>query len=232
MITLAQIKAARALLNWTQEKLARAAGLSLPGINNLERGLTSPRKETLSAIENALTLAGIEFLDTSGVRLKTPDLHIETIEGPDWLGRYDEDIMSVLQKPEDEILQLSCDERLWMVYGSATNHNYVEHRKKIGFKQRILVPDNADFISSPQTDYRTIGPEYFGRINYQLYGNRLSLILWESQKIILVHAQSAVDGFRAQFELLWSCGKPFSEAHAKALEKWEVPAAKNKTAGQ
>lgn len=226
MITLAQIKAARALLNWTQEKLARAAGLSLPGINNLERGLTSPRKETLAAIESALGLAGIEFLDTSGVRLKTPDLHIETIEGPDWLGRYDEDIISVMQKSDDEILQLSCDERLWMVYGSATNHNYVDHKKKIGFKQRILVPNNVDFISSPQGDYRTIGPEYFGRMNYQLYGNRLSLIMWESQKIILFHAQSAVDAFRAQFELLWFCGKPFSAEQVKALEKWDVVSSK------
>ncbi|MBP9868706.1 MAG: helix-turn-helix transcriptional regulator, partial [Alphaproteobacteria bacterium] len=47
MIVLTQIKAARALLGWTQENLAKVAKLSLPAVNNLERGLTTPRRETL-----------------------------------------------------------------------------------------------------------------------------------------------------------------------------------------
>ncbi len=223
MITLAQIKAARALLNWTQETLAKASSLSLPGINNLERGLTTPRKDTLTAIENALNLAGIEFIDTSGVRLKTPDFNIEMIEGPGWLARYDDDIMSVLLTSDDEILQFSCDERLWMVYGSSTNHHYVDHKLKVGFRQRILTPASADFISSPPEDYRLIAPEYFSRVSYQVYGNRLALILWEAQRVTLIKSQMLADAFRAQFELLWLCGKPISAERLKKLDQWEPP---------
>lgn len=220
MISLAQIKAARALLNWTQDTLAKAAGLSLPGINNLERGVSSPRRETLNAIETALTTAGIEFIDTSGVRLKTPDLAIETIEGPDWIATYDQDIMSVMQGPDDELIQFSCDERLWIIYSGTTNHHYIEHRAKTGFKERIIIPDRADFITSPATAYRTLPADYFARANWQVYGDRVAQILWDSRKIILIKSAPLAESFRAQFEYLWASAKPLTSTHLNTIERW------------
>lgn len=65
MITAAQIRAARALLNWKQTDLATASGVSEMSVKNLERGNTDPRVSTLSAIENAFTVAGIEFIETN-----------------------------------------------------------------------------------------------------------------------------------------------------------------------
>lgn len=64
MITAAQIRAARALLNWKQTDLASASGVSEMSVKNLERGQTDPRISTLSAIESAFTSAGIEFINT------------------------------------------------------------------------------------------------------------------------------------------------------------------------
>lgn len=221
MISLAQIKAARALLNWTQDTLAKAAGLSLPAINNLERGLTSPRKDTLAAIETALTTAGVEFLDTSGVRLKTPDVRIHIIEGPDWLNVYDQDIFSVLRSSGDEILHLSCDNRLWMIYGSTTNHEYVAHRNKVGFTERILVPDTLDYITSPADAYRTLPAHNFGRVDTQIYGDRVAQIIWDSRKIILTHSPSLAKSERLRFETLWALAKPFTPTQLNRLEIWD-----------
>ncbi len=42
LATLPQIRAARALLNWTQGDLAKAAKLSLAAVNNLERDASNP----------------------------------------------------------------------------------------------------------------------------------------------------------------------------------------------
>lgn len=74
MITPAQIRGARAMLNMKQTELASAAGVSEMSIKNIERGATDPRASTLLAIQNALEGAGIVFLpaDTgrgSGVAL-------------------------------------------------------------------------------------------------------------------------------------------------------------------
>jgi transcriptional regulator with XRE-family HTH domain len=68
-----QIRAARALLGWTQAKLASASGLSELSIQSIEKSLTDPRASTLGAIERALTAAGVMFTngDEPGVKLQT-----------------------------------------------------------------------------------------------------------------------------------------------------------------
>lgn len=60
-MTAAQIRAARALIGAKQSDLARAAGISLATLNNVERGVGDPRTSTLNAIERALESAGVEF---------------------------------------------------------------------------------------------------------------------------------------------------------------------------
>ena len=66
MITAAQIKAARALLDWTQEHLADRAIISKSAVARLERGDVDTRTSTLKAVQEALEAAGIEFLADGG----------------------------------------------------------------------------------------------------------------------------------------------------------------------
>jgi len=81
MISIEQIKAARALLGWTQDDLARAAGLSKPSVNTLERRIANPKIDTLQAIQRALEEAGVEFTDGPGVKLRSAVLKTEVFEG-------------------------------------------------------------------------------------------------------------------------------------------------------
>ncbi len=66
MLTSAQIRAARAMINAKQSELAAAAGISLATLNNIERGVADPRASTLDAIERALFAAGIECESEGG----------------------------------------------------------------------------------------------------------------------------------------------------------------------
>ena len=70
MITVGQIKAARAFLGLTQSELAEQAGVSLATVNNIERGVTVPHRASLQAIQLALEAAGIEFIDDNGLGVK------------------------------------------------------------------------------------------------------------------------------------------------------------------
>ena len=77
MITARQIRAARALLGWSQQQLADKAIVSLNAITRLERGDVDPRLSTITAVQKALTKAGIEFIASDqykgeGVRLASP----------------------------------------------------------------------------------------------------------------------------------------------------------------
>ncbi|MCB9965157.1 MAG: helix-turn-helix transcriptional regulator [Rhodospirillales bacterium] len=223
MITLIQIKAARALLSWTQENLAQAARLSLPAINNLERGLTTPRRETLISIENALTQAGIDFIDQRGVKLRPPELETQIIEGPDWLKKYDDIIISHMNGPDDEICQFSCDERLWMTYGGTTNHHYIVHRNRVHFKERILVPQNQSFVTNLQSVYRYHNDQLFKDVSWQVFGPYVSQIVWRRQQIILTRSVALAEAQLAIFNELWGSAKNFTDAQWNKLEKWKSP---------
>ena len=64
MTTSAQIRAARALLGWSQTELAEAADLSRPSVDRAERINVSD--ETLAAIRRALEMAGVIFVEENG----------------------------------------------------------------------------------------------------------------------------------------------------------------------
>jgi len=67
-VSIRQIKAARALLHWSQLQLALAADVSVPTIKRLEAedGLLGGRSETGEKIRLALEQAGIEFIEENG----------------------------------------------------------------------------------------------------------------------------------------------------------------------
>jgi transcriptional regulator with XRE-family HTH domain len=74
MISVRQVKAARALLGWSQADLAAASGVSGPTIARLESSIGDAlggRPSTTDKIVEALQRAGIEFTNggTPGVRL-------------------------------------------------------------------------------------------------------------------------------------------------------------------
>jgi hypothetical protein len=71
MITAAQCRAARALLDWPREWLASESGIGPRCIVDFERSASTPRPVTLVTLRRSLEKAGIEFLaDGQGVRLK------------------------------------------------------------------------------------------------------------------------------------------------------------------
>jgi transcriptional regulator with XRE-family HTH domain len=72
MISIPQIRAARALLGWTQGDLAENAGLSEISVKNIERGVAAPKAATMAALITAIEKAGIEFTNGGrpGVRMK------------------------------------------------------------------------------------------------------------------------------------------------------------------
>jgi predicted transcriptional regulator len=61
-----QIRAARALLGWSQVELALKAGVHKNALARLEAARTDPRMSTYDAVVKALEAHGIVFLDDDG----------------------------------------------------------------------------------------------------------------------------------------------------------------------
>jgi transcriptional regulator with XRE-family HTH domain len=82
MITPAQCRAARALIDWSQQQLAEAARIGNATLRNFEGAKSVPQNATLDVIRRALEAAGVVFVEENGggpgVRLRkappaTPD---------------------------------------------------------------------------------------------------------------------------------------------------------------
>ncbi len=81
MLTGPQIRAARALLGWSAEELAKRSGVSYPTIQRAEQAAGVPRMmaPNLFAVRSALEAGGVLFFDAgehrdggAGVRLRAP----------------------------------------------------------------------------------------------------------------------------------------------------------------
>ena len=68
MLSVAQLRAARALLGWSQGSLAVASGLAIATIKRMEsaRGPMKSSAENVLKVQQALEDAGVIFIDRNG----------------------------------------------------------------------------------------------------------------------------------------------------------------------
>jgi len=78
MLTAAQIRAARALLGWSQPALAKESGVSLPTIVRMESQLGPGRSSAanVDAVRRALEKAGVLFLEADDVNAVGPGVRL------------------------------------------------------------------------------------------------------------------------------------------------------------
>jgi len=78
VLTASQIKAARALVDWSQPRLAEASGLSMPTIRRME-GPLGPGRSTaanVEAVRRALEAAGVVFMEAGEVKNGGPGVRL------------------------------------------------------------------------------------------------------------------------------------------------------------
>ena len=166
MISIAQIKAARALLGWTQIDLANATRLHQNAINKIEMGRTSPRQRTLETIRRALEQGGIRFNGDFGVELKRESLQITKFEGHNFIHQINQDVLQTVRETHDEVLDVFHDQSLFGAIDPSEAERFVREKIRIGFPERIIVPVGYDRFFLPKTSYRFLPPEDIGKVSW------------------------------------------------------------------
>ncbi len=206
MITISQIKAARALLGWRQSDLARETRLSLPSIKNLERGSSSPKTSTIKTLQNTLTSAGVEFVGNYGVQLQNDIFEMYHFDGDDCITKLTDDVFTMIRGAEDELLIVSIDEKQFEDFAPQDMERYRVNLKKLNYKERILIPHEHRFLVSPESSYRWLPAQLIGPVPYFIYGDRYAIIIWKIKRVVVMRNKSVADSFREQFNGLWKIG--------------------------
>ncbi len=201
------VKAARALLDWQQADLARAAGLSVNAIAGFEQGGVGTRKKTLATIRAALEEAGIEFI-SGGLRRTGEVTSITRHAGKDFVFRLNEDFFAAVRKPGAEIYDVSTDDRLWALHGRESHQEFKRWVRRMGIRTRTLAPEGATRFNFPRQNYRVLPPELIGKLSYCIYADRVAYVLWRKMQIFTIRNATIAGAMREQFRYLWRLGRP------------------------
>jgi transcriptional regulator with XRE-family HTH domain len=208
MITLPQIRAARALLGWTQAELAEASGISIPAIARLEQGIGNPRADTVQSVQNAFETNGVEFNGESGVNLQREIFEIKIFDDADAMEKiWDDIVASFARQDRGELLMSGMDERLWIeIYGDRLDDE-IKRRKQAGIKPRLLIKEGDNLCLGSDDVYRCVPEAVFGQAPYFVYADKYAVINWgKKPRVVLIRSQSVADTFRKQFEFNWGLG--------------------------
>lgn len=222
MISIEQIRAARALLDLNQNELAKAAGISLRTLNTLERAVVAPRMETLRALQAVLEARGIEFLPDQGVKLRSERLDVIKIEGSHAVEKFLDDITDQL-KDGGEVLFNGIDERKFANIDNTIMDRYFRKLHKQKIAERLLVKEGDYFFVAHPSRYRWAREKIFGRMIHIVYGDSTSFLFWEpSPRLVIMRNQSVAETFRAQFNAHWEqASVPRGADKIKAPDKRE-----------
>jgi transcriptional regulator with XRE-family HTH domain len=204
MLTIEQCRAARGLLNWTQQDLADACGLSKTAINNFEKRHSDIKVESLRAIRLAFESADIEFTPQNGLRKREDS--IEILKGEMAIDDLFEDILNSTKATESEIL-MTTD------FAFFEKHNGAEKIKKLLDKKSndivsmrlINTPKAQDMLEHKNLHVRHMHEDIIKfTMNTVIYNGKLALILWDESMIIVIDSQIAGSTERRRFEMIWA----------------------------
>jgi len=206
MIENRQIRAARALLDWSQADLARAAGIATSSVKNIESAFSTPRKETLDHIRTALDAGGVEFTPGTGVRLKSDIIAVH--DGR----RATSELLASIQRhaplsSDREVCIIGLDETFSLeTDGADMLRAHVTRLSELGVRERILICEgDTRYLNAPEC-YRWLPRKYFTRQSpIYVYGDHIAIHSGSlRRRTIIIEAKPLAQHLRMLFGLLWN----------------------------
>lgn len=217
MITPAQLRAARGLLDWTRSELAKASGLSAETIKNIEHGIYTPQENTIAAIVNAFATHHVEFTEHDGVRRNTETVTI--FQGNDGFKRFMDDVYKAANEPsaaiggDKPIYVSNVDDRLFVEHLGHYAQVHVDRMNKLKNVKICVLTGEKDFYQAPETDYieyRWSGHENNVSVPFYVYGDKFAILIFKENsdpRIVVISSPLVARTYREQFEVLWRDGQ-------------------------
>lgn len=189
------IIAARGLLRWSQDDLAKQSGVSGRTINLIENEKQNPSQETLLSIEMAFDRAGVSFR-SDGVFME--ERRLTVLEGNNALLRLFDDIGFALQGG-GELLIDGADEKI----SPAALVKKVAALRQSGLKMRHMIREGDRYLRGKPQEYRWIPEKFFVNQAIFIYAGTVAILSAGTQSIFIHRDPDLSNFLRNKYDLLW-----------------------------
>lgn len=203
MITAEQIRAARALLDWSTADLAKRIKLTVNGLNKIERGHVTAQRDTLLRIRKAFEENGIEFLPGCGLRKK--DNMVTVFEGDDFRKEQISLWHKILKTTGGTLcIAHESEEEAIEDVGLDAVMDELEKRRQIGISHKILVRDDDTGLIPPYHTYHDLPEKYFSPYPLEVFGDHVSFSSRKfARKSIIIHNKEIADSIQKLFDFVY-----------------------------
>jgi transcriptional regulator with XRE-family HTH domain len=207
-----QIRAARMLVDWDADDLARRISMSRVSIQNIERGDTRPKPETIDKIIQAFSEVGIEFTENEGLRRRPSG--VEIFEGPERFDSFYTFLYEHLKIHGGDVCLSVTDEGLLAKYRRNPSLHYDRMQDlcdKGTVKSFRILANKSDFASKyPYNSYKWQDKANVAPTAFYTFGDCLALITFvhsPAPYVVVLQSASIADAYRQAFDVAWDAAK-------------------------
>jgi len=207
MISPEQLRAARAILEISQDAVAKEVGMTHTKLSRLEKGTTDATSTDLGAIQSFYENKGLEFTDNHGVRIKQT---FETVyRGQKGLRELMDVLYETVSVEGGDICQFHLGSgkfRQWLGDDWYKMHSERMIKIKDKFNFRIVVNEGASvFIAKEFAKYRWYPKEKMTERTFYIFGDKVCLFYPEPEQleIRVINDRGLADQMRELFSAVW-----------------------------
>jgi transcriptional regulator with XRE-family HTH domain len=218
MITAAQIKTARGLLNWTCSDLAEISKVPRKMIQNIEYGNCIPQEAIEEALIAAFLAAGVEFLEEEGVRLVKDS--VSCFEGSEGFKIFVDLVYDVAIQPcsakggDKPICASNFSDDLFARHLGDYLSFHIERMNMIpNLNVRILQDTEPKTRGSTYRNCRKSVATGSGDVPRYVFGDNLAILVLSDRgtQIVVLSSAAAAKTYREYFDVLWKYATPIAE---------------------
>jgi len=206
-ITMAQIRCARGLLDWSQAELSRRTDISTTSIGNIESGNTQARESTLQVIRNVFERAGIDFIGMDGVRLQTE--FMRSYSGTQGFKDFLDNLYETVKNTGGDVLLFNAFPENWIKWlGEEWFSMHSKRMADLGGKIRMKItsrPGETKFISKDFAEYRWFPEDLFSKRCLYVYAENLAFVNFDDNNVSVVVLEQSdfAKAFGVLFNIAW-----------------------------
>lgn len=206
LVTPNQIKAGRALINWSAEDLASRSGTTKATISSIETSRTAGSVEVLSRIVYALKAGGVEFTDAGGVEPRQSKIVV--YRGHEGFKAFFDDVYEVAKTDEDpDICLTNVKEAEYDQWLGAYEPIHTNRMTKLeNVKLRVLMKEkDLHLTSTAYCEYRWVPEKRFADVSLYIYGDKVAFIEFSERDVTVtvVESEAVTEAQRKMFEHAW-----------------------------